>query len=85
MSAHTAIHDSQTDDWHFSSIVFSSNKWAPIEDVHGIEGSVTIWRIAVPRDFPNHVHNRVVDDIHTTKNEISLRAHRVILAILNGR
>jgi hypothetical protein len=84
VSAYTAIHDAQADDWHFSGIAFSSNKWASVEDVHGIARGVTNWRIAVPRNLDRHVHCRVIDDFHPINNEISLRVHRVILAILNG-
>lgn len=84
MSACTDCHDAQAEVWYFSDIIFPSNKWTFVEDANGIKGNTASnGGIAVPRSIPSHVHCRFIDDLHT-KSEITLRLHRVILAILNG-
>ena len=84
MSACTDCHDAQAEVWYFSDIIFPSNKWTFVEDANGIKGNTASnGGIAVPRSIPSHVHCRFIDDLRT-KNEITLRLHRVILANLNG-
>jgi len=84
VSAYTDCHDAQAEVWYFSGIIFPSNKWTFVEDANGIKGDATsIGGIAVLRGISSHVHCRFNDDLHT-KIEITLRPHRVILAILNG-
>ena len=84
MGACTDCHDAQAEVWYFSDIIFPSNKWTFVKDANGIKGdAASIGGIAVPRSIHSHVHCRFIDDFHT-KIEITLRLHRVILAILNG-
>lgn len=84
MRACSDCHDAQAEVWYFSGIIFPSNKWTFVENANGIKGNAASnGGIAVPRSIPSHVHCRFIDDLRT-KNEITLRLHRVILAILNG-